>query len=59
MSKYKEHEMFWIRVQIPLLGDGTQLIIDEHGTLKLDLTKKNSMYTKIRDCVKVLRCTDI
>ena len=52
-SKYKEHEIFWIRIQLPFVGNGTQLLVDEAGTLKLNLTAKNKFYFKIRDEVKV------
>ena len=52
-SKHPEHILFYIRIQIPFLGKGTQLLVDQEGTLKLNITEKNSRYETIRECVEV------
>ena len=32
-----EHELYMIRVLLPFMGDGTQLMVDEKSSFKLDI----------------------
>ena len=32
-----EHELYMIRVLLPFMGDGTQLMVDEKSAFKLDI----------------------
>ena len=36
-SPVEEHKIFWVRILLPFLGRGTELMVDESSTFKLEI----------------------
>jgi hypothetical protein len=36
-SPVEEHKIFWVRILLPFLGRGTELVVDESSTFKVEI----------------------
>ena len=52
-NAYAEHEKFWVRVLLPLIGKGPQSVVDKNFTMNIKVTERHSSYAVMRDFVKV------
>ena len=52
-SQHIEHEKFWIRILLPLIGNGSQALVDQELTMKFSIFEKHSAYPLIKECMKV------
>lgn len=52
-SQHVEHERFWIRILLPLIGNGSQALVDQELTMKFSIFEKHSAYPLIKECMKV------
>jgi hypothetical protein len=50
---HPEHEKFWIRILVPLLGKGPQSLVDQEITMRMNVLEKHSAYAAIKECIKV------
>lgn len=57
-SQHVEHDRFWIRILLPLIGNGFLALVDQELTMKFSIFEKHSAYPLIKECMKV-RLLDI